>query len=134
MNKVVRLPNGKFITKVLRESNPFELAKAKPEEVWTTGDGCRLLIRDMETKHLLHCLRIMFERAHSKMKIAGLEPFVHSLVDVINGGDDYRARVDRVANEMFPQYMPMKLEMEIRAGKRQRDKKQDEGRDFDLSL
>lgn len=121
MNKVVRLPSGRFITKVLRESDPAALAKAGPEEIWTTADGCRLLIRDMETTHIMNVLKQLYERAHNKLKEARLTTITGNLSELIESGPEHMERVNKAALDMFPQYRLMLEEMEIRLGKRQRE-------------
>lgn len=60
-----RLPGGKWITLKIseRESSPADLAAAKPEEIWTAAEGRRILVRDMDTQHILAVKKILEERA-----------------------------------------------------------------------
>ena len=58
IKKVVRLPDGRFITVTLRQSNPKDVARANEDEIWTTGDGRKLLPKDMQMSHLLNVCRL----------------------------------------------------------------------------
>lgn len=120
MKKVVRLPSGKFITRTYRESSAADLAKASPDEVWTTAEGCKLVIRDMETTHIMNALRQLYERAHNKLKEAKLTPVLGTLGDLISSSPEHMRRVHAAAMEMFPHYVKMLEEMEIRLGTRKR--------------
>lgn len=129
MNKVVRLPDGRFITRKLVESDPAALAKAKPEEIWHTGDGRDILIRDMDVMHLVNALRVQTQQAYSKMKMLGLlSPIENMTVD----GELSAAVVDLVldgqrcqdvikfAMTTMPRFAVMRNELEIRMGRKQR--------------
>jgi len=63
MNKRVRLPGGKWITCVLPESKPEELAAASPDEIWQTGDGRKILVKDMDARHIANVIKTLKCRA-----------------------------------------------------------------------
>lgn len=85
MNKVIRLPDGRFITRKLVVSDPAALAQAKPEEVWTINDGKShsgktqytrdILIKDMDTDHLRNAMRTLLMRAGTEMATLKLRGF-----------------------------------------------------------
>lgn len=62
MTKRIRLRGGKWITKVLPESNPAELAAALECEVWECGDGRKILVKDMDPKHILNVIATLERR------------------------------------------------------------------------
>lgn len=147
MNRRVRLPNGKWITRKLAESPPELLATAKPEEIWTTSEGTRIRFRDMEASHLVNCLRILTQQAFSKMRLLGILSEVPEFKDV----ETHNAQLGRLLSEMpekvqqviafaektIPQFKPMRDELEIKLGYKQRQPEpvpEATGRKFDFSL
>lgn len=69
MTKRVRLPGGKWITKVLPESTPLRLAGFADDSIWVMADGRKIVVYDMETKHLLNAIK--FVEAKAKNMLAG---------------------------------------------------------------
>lgn len=67
MNKRVRLPGGKWVTRKLPESNPAELAQAAPTDIWECGDGRRVLVRDMDTQHICNVIALLLQRARAEI-------------------------------------------------------------------
>lgn len=120
MNKVVRLPNGNFITRKLVESDPVALAKAKPEEIWTMNDGKsnsgktvykrQILVRDMTTPHLINALRKVAMRTALKA------------CDLGYTGE----AADKLSLELEPVLKTLRDELDIRLGKRERVKREDD--------
>lgn len=116
MNKVVRLPNGNFITRKLVESDPVALANAKPEEIWTMNDGKshsgktvykrQILVRDMTTSHLINALKKVATRTALKA------------CDLGYTGE----AADKLSVEMEPVLKTLRDELDIRLGKKQREK------------
>lgn len=72
--KRVRLPGGQFITRKLPYSDPAEVARAKPEEVWKTGDEREILVKDMETTHIVNAMKRMMETALREMSALNIYP------------------------------------------------------------
>lgn len=141
MNKVVRLPNGNFITRKVVESDPRELAKAKPEEIWTMFDGRsnsgktaytrEILIRDMEVTHLINALRLQVQQAYSKMRVLGL---LQDFPELGASVDEYNRNLEKImveiperattiiafARKTMPHFCAMQDELDIRLGRKQR--------------
>lgn len=67
-----RLPSGKWITYTEKESTDADLAKAKPDEIWTTGDGRKILPKDMDLRHIANVMRLLEMRQRAIQKAAGL--------------------------------------------------------------
>lgn len=90
--KRVRLPNGKFITRIIPESTPLRLQGFKPDEVWVMEGERKIVIYDMETKHLLNAIK--FVEAKAKNMLAGasmgdkFEPRVFAMKAMV---DEYPA-------------------------------------------
>ena len=109
--KRIRLPGGNFITKKLPCSDAADLARAKPEEIWTCGDKREILIRDMELMHLVNCMKILRERTQLKLQEVGIKS------TTVKG-------LHKQAIKMFPQYVHMHDEFEIRMGRKERPSQQ----------
>jgi len=60
--KRIKLANGKWISRREPESSPLELNTAQPEEIWKTSNGRRILIKDMETRHIANVMAILETR------------------------------------------------------------------------
>lgn len=131
MNKVVRLPDGRFITRKLVESDPVALAKAKPEEIWTMNDGKSnsgktnytrpILIRDMETSHLINAMNVVYRREYEKLRKTGTPGF--NIIDPDkNKNTNTRNIVTKLCLETVPVYKTMHDELAIRLGKKPRAK------------
>ncbi len=116
MNKVVRLPDGRFITRKIVESDPVALANAKPEEIWTMADGKsnsgktvytrQILVRDMETRHLINALKKVATRTAIKA------------CDLGYTGE----AAEKFCLELEPVQKTLRDELDIRLGKKQREK------------
>lgn len=79
MNKILqrKYVNGRFITKTLWESSPEELRSAMKEEIWTTKDGRKILVRQMETRHIVNAINNLKLRAASAIRNLKLETEPH---------------------------------------------------------
>ena len=127
MNKTIRLPDGRFITRKVRESDPRALAAAKPEEIWTMNDGKShsgktqytrdILIRDMETSHIANALRILVQQAYSKMVMIGIVPKGNAVE--FGAGDTYTpSDVLDFAQQTMPKFVALQKELNVRLGRR----------------
>lgn len=114
-----RLPGGNWITQKLVESSPETLAKAKPEEIWTTGDGRRVTFRDMESRHLMNVVLLL--RARIQTSITSL------------GAAGIGIECEDYAKEFQPQYLAAHNELEIRLGIKPREPKK-VTRKFDFAI
>lgn len=112
-----RLPGGNWITQKIVESSPETLAKAKPEEIWTTYDGRRVTFRDMESRHLMNVVLLLRGRTELKMNKAKIEGVA----------------LDDFAKEFEPQYLAAHHELEIRLGIKPREPKK-VTRKFDFAI
>lgn len=112
-----RLPGGNWITQSLVESSPETLAKAKPEEIWTTGDGRKVTFRDMESRHLMNVVLLMRGRTEFAM--------IRANVDGVT--------FDDFAKKFEPQYLAAHHELEIRLGIKTREPKK-VTRKFDFAI
>lgn len=133
MNKVVRLPNGNFITRKIVESDPAAIARAKPEEIWTMNDGKsnsgktnytrQILIRDMETSHLINAMNVLYRKEYVRLRSVGTpglditEPDKNRNIDTINA-------VKKILRETRPEYRTMEAELSIRLGRESREPEQ----------
>jgi hypothetical protein len=118
-NKVVRLPDGRFITRKLVTSDPFALAMAQPDEIWETSDGRRIVAKDMELKHLMNAIFFMEKEATEKLKRLNVgEPETKEQRAAFKKAFDQTVR---------PQYAKLREELEIRLGKRERVKREEDG-------
>lgn len=97
MKKKIRLPGGKWITKVLPESNPAELAAALSDEVWECGDGRKILVKDMELRHVINVIRKLEERAEALLRQA-----TGNSVIALNDG-----AIARMAQLQYPIYIKL---------------------------
>lgn len=132
MNKVVRLPDGRFITRKIVESDPVELANAKPEEIWTMVDGKshsgktvytrQILVRDMETSHIVNTMKLMLGAASSEMSRLMLLPISSNVLETVYNCERIRNEVETFLVQRHPVYKTMKDELLIRLGKKQREK------------
>lgn len=73
MTKRVRLPGGKWISKKLPESTPLRLQGFKPDEIWCMSDERKIVIYDMDIKHLLNAIKFVESRAEALMKANNME-------------------------------------------------------------
>lgn len=132
MNKVVRLPDGRFITRKIVESDPDELARAKPEEIWTMSDGKshsgktaytrQILVRDMETSHIVNTMKLMLGAASSEMSRLMLLPISSNVLETVYNCERIRNEVTAFLVKRHPVYQTMFDELQIRIGKKQREK------------
>lgn len=118
MNKVVRLPDGRFITRKIVESTVENLMKASPDEIWQTSDGRKIVAKDMELKHLMNAIFFMEKEATLKLQRLGIgEP----------QDDKQREAFKKVFEQTVrPQHAKLREELEIRLGKKQREKPAEE--------
>lgn len=103
MTKRIRLPGGKWISRRLPESTPLRLQGAKPADVWDMGQGRRILVVDMDTKHLINAIKFVEELAKRQLQNAGME-----------GKFDPRVFVFRALAEEYPSFPTMVKELERR--------------------
>lgn len=105
MNKRVRLPGGKWITRVLPESKLEDLATANPEEIWTTADGRKILVKDMDARHIANVIKTLKCRAATE-------------IDKVNSvlALDEKA-VATFADKAFPIYKHLLVEFERKLGR-----------------
>jgi len=69
-----RLPGGRWVTYVEKESTAADLEKARPEEIWTTGDGRKILPKDMDLRHIANVMKLLEGRQKATQVAAGLTP------------------------------------------------------------
>lgn len=69
-----RLAGGKWVSwkQDDRESSAEDIAKASPDEVWTSGDGRKLLPKDMDLRHIANVMKLLERRQYDTAKAAGL--------------------------------------------------------------
>lgn len=82
-------------------TDPKEIDAAKPDEKWQTSDGRVMLVKDMESKHIMNSMRVLENRVagmKQRLSIPNVQPAA-------------------IAEEMFPVYENMKKELERRIKK-----------------
>lgn len=89
--------------------------KKKPGETfWTTRNGERLNIRDMETSHLRNCLRLLERRKESHVKRISLLPEPSGEMAQLAFEGELEAAMDSSVEELFPVYGKIKEELLLR--------------------
>lgn len=51
------------MTRVLPESNPVDILHAEPTEIWETCDKRQVLVKDMQTSHIVSVIKLLERRA-----------------------------------------------------------------------
>ena len=92
--------NRKFETK---RSTKEDITAAGPNHVWTTGDGIKVVVKDMESSHIMNCMRQLERRCAS--------------LAARFGANESDSQLGDVAEEMFPIYGVMVSELQKRVSK-----------------
>lgn len=112
MNKVVRLPDGRFITRKIVVSDPASLSFASPDEIWEMSDGNRVVVKDMDLKHMINAIFWCEKKATEELKRLGVgEPENETQAEA------FKSAFNKIVK---PQYHKMRDELEIRLGKKER--------------
>ena len=118
-NKRVRIPEVGFRTFKIPYSDAADIAAAKPEEIWTTGMGHEILVRHMETSHIVSAMAIIYKRQYDALRNSGMPGFKIEDPDK-NQNTHTRNMVRKLCIERRPVYKTMMEELEIRGGKKKR--------------
>lgn len=106
MTKRIRLPGGKWLSRRLPESSPLRLQGAKPADVWEMGQGRRILVVDMETKHLLNSIKFVESMARNRLSGASMgekfEPRVFALKAMTDEYPSYPTMVKELERRLAP--------------------------------
>lgn len=112
--RVVRLNDGRYVTIKMISSRPEDIEKASPEEIWTTGDGRKLLPKDMDMRHLLNTIKLIEQKSADAMAFHKI-----SIEDI---------DLPSFAKQFYPVYEHMKNEMLYRIGTKERPVEKPENR------
>lgn len=99
--KRVRIPGGNWISRVIPESSPEAIKNSAPAERWQT-QGCIVLVRDMETRHLLNAIKLIEAKAQNEILRHGLKDITKETV------------AKTVLKDVYPQYPLMIAERDKR--------------------
>lgn len=112
--KRVRLPGGGFITRKLYYSDPAEVARAKPEEIWKTGDEREILVKDMETTHIVNAMSKMMESGWNEIVRIGVAPIAGVMFETESTRESRAKATAAYCYEKRPVFKTMQDELKRR--------------------